>query len=70
MVDENIISKYRSSGNSLDLTTLPAHPTKLLLILLVIARSHAVEIIESRPVMVAVEMNEVLPHELISSLLV
>ena len=70
MVDENIISKCRFSGNSLDLTTLPAHPTKLLLVLLVIAGSHAIEVIESRPVVVAVEVNEVLPHELISLLLV
>ena len=62
MVDENIISKCRFSGNSLDLTTLTAHPTKLLLVLLVIARSHAIEVIESRPVVVAVEVNEVLPH--------
>ena len=70
MVDENIISKCRFSGNSLDLTTLPAHPTKLFLVLLVIARSHTIEVIESRPVIVAIEVNEVLPHELISLLLI
>ena len=69
MVDENIISKCRLSGNSLDLATLTTHPAKLLLVLLVIAGSHTIEVIESRPVMDAVGVNEVLPHELVSLLL-